>query len=236
MRATAEGVAAALIPSSGDRRSTLARAARFIKGAGRPRADRYRTWLSVYTPEMKAALYANPAIGSRTDRLAEVFAGLRHLDGVDAMLAGDVAWYLPTDLLVKMDIATMAHSLESRSPFLDWRLTEFAAKLPSSLKLRGRTTKYILKKAIADIVPPDNMHRAKQGFAVPIGGWFRGELRDFLADHILGDRFNARGLFKPAEVRRIFDDHQREAHDYAHHLWVLLMLELWFRTYMDQQG
>ena len=145
------------------------------------------------------------------------------------MLAADVAWYLPTDLLVKMDIATMAHSLESRSPFLDWRLTEFVATLPSDYKLRGRTSKYLLKKAVADLVPADNMHRPKQGFAVPIGAWFRGELKDFLADHVLSDRFRARGLFRPDAVRRIFDDHQRGARDHAHHLWVLLMLELWFR-------
>ncbi|HEX6164190.1 MAG TPA: asparagine synthase (glutamine-hydrolyzing) [Vicinamibacterales bacterium] len=236
LRALVETAAASLIPASSDRRSTPARAARFLKVAGRSRAERYRGWLSVYTPELKTALYANPAMHSPIDRLAQVFAERTDLDGVDAMLAGDVAWYLPTDLLVKMDIATMAHSLEARSPFLDWRLTEFVAKLPSRLKLKGSTTKYILKKAIADIVPPDNMHRPKMGFAVPIGGWFRGELRDFLADHILSDRFNARGLFRPAEVRRIFDDHQREAHDYAHHLWVLLMLELWFRAYMDHQG
>ena len=84
--------------------------------------------------------------------------------------AADVEWYLPTDLLVKMDIATMANSLEARSPFLDWHLTEFAAKLPSGLKVKGRTSKYILKKAVADLVPAENMHRPKQGFAVPVGG------------------------------------------------------------------
>jgi asparagine synthase (glutamine-hydrolysing) len=233
VRALAETAAASLIPSSGNRRSTLARAARFIGGAGRPRPQRYRAWLSIYTEEMKDALYASPVMRSKTDRVAAVFAGLDDLDAIDAMLAADVAWYLPTDLLPKMDIATMAHSLESRSPFLDWKLMEFAAKLPSDMKVRGRTSKYILKKAIADLVPADNMHRPKQGFAVPIAGWFRGELKDYLADHVLSERFNARGLFKPAEVRRIFDDHQRELRDHAHHLWVLLMLELWFRAFID---
>jgi asparagine synthase (glutamine-hydrolysing) len=233
LRGAAEGAAAALIPTSGNRRSTLARAARFMKGAGRPRPAMYRAFLSVFTSDMKEALYGRPDMHARTDRLAGIFAGLADLDAVDAMLAADVAWYLPTDLLVKMDIATMAHSLESRSPFLDWKLTEFVAKLPSHFKLRGRRSKYLLKKAVADLVPESNMHRPKQGFAVPIGGWFRGELRDFLADHILSDRFHARGLFRPAEVRRLYDEHQRGTHDYAHHLWVLLMLELWFRSFMD---
>ncbi len=83
----------------------------------------------------------------------------------------------------------MANSLEARSPFLDWHLTEFAARLPSTLKVHGNTSKYILKKAVADLVPADNMHRPKQGFAVPVGPWFRGELKDFLADHVLSPRF-----------------------------------------------
>jgi asparagine synthase (glutamine-hydrolysing) len=144
-------------------------------------------------------------------------------------------WYLPTDLLVKVDIATMASSLEARSPFLDWHLTEFAAKLPSEYKVKGNTSKYILKKAVAGLVPAENMHRTKQGFAVPVGAWFRGELKDYLADHILSARFSARGLFKPDAVQRLFTDHQRGAGDHAHHLWTLLMLELWFREFIDRR-
>ncbi len=234
VRRALESAARALIPASANRRSTMARAARFISGAGQPRPEMYRRFLSVYTPELKQALYLKPERHGTTDRLAAVFARLEPLDAVDAMLAADVAWYLPTDLLVKMDIATMAHSLESRSPFLDWPLTEFVARLPSDFKLRGRTSKYLLKKAVADLLPDSNMHRPKQGFAVPIGQWFRGELKDFLADHVLSNRFAARGLFRPAEVRRIFDEHQQGAYDYAHHLWVLLMLELWFRSFIDR--
>lgn len=128
----------------------------------------------------------------------------------------------------------MANSLEARSPFLDWRLMEFAARLPSRFKVKGNTSKYILKKAIADLVPAENTHRPKQGFAVPVAAWFRGELKDFLADHVLGARFQSRALFKPAAVRRLFDDHQRGAGDHAHHLWTLLMLELWFREFIDR--
>ena len=234
IRRAAESAARSLVPAGAHRRSLLTRASRFIGGASQPRPEMYRRFLSVYTPELKQALYARPERPRTTDRLSAIFAGLEPLDGVDAMLAADVAWYLPTDLLVKVDIATMAHSLESRSPFLDWQLTEFVARLPSDFKLRGRTSKYLLKKAVADLVPDTNMHRPKQGFAVPIGAWFKGELKDFLADHVLSDRFHARGLFRPAEVRRIFDEHQQGAYDYAHHLWVLLMLELWFRSFIDR--
>jgi asparagine synthase (glutamine-hydrolysing) len=233
-RALVERGARALGPLSSRRRSPIARLSRFMSAASRPRAARYREWLSVFTTDLKRELYARPYV-RHPDPIEAIFAGAPSLDAVDAMLRADVEWYLPTDLLVKMDIATMASSLEARSPFLDWRLTEFAAALPSGLKLKGRTTKYILKQAVADLVPAENMHRPKQGFAVPIGEWFRGELKEFLADHILSARFASRGLFRPEAVKRLYDDHQRGAGDHAHHLWTLLMLELWFDEFIDRR-
>jgi asparagine synthase (glutamine-hydrolysing) len=232
LRSIAEGVASGLAPWSSHRRSRISRIARFMSAASRPRAARYRNWLSVFTPDLKSEIYTSPH--PHPDALEAIFASAPSLDAVDAMLHADIEWYLPTDLLVKMDIATMANSLEARSPFLDWQLAEFAARLPSSFKVNGTTSKYILKKAVASLVPGDNMHRPKQGFAVPVGLWFRGELKDFLADHVLGSRFQERGLFKPAAVQRLFDDHQRGAGDYAHQLWTLLMLELWFREFIDR--
>jgi asparagine synthase (glutamine-hydrolysing) len=110
---------------------------------------------------------------------------------------------------------------------------EFVARLPSRFKLRGRTSKYILRRAVADLVPPANLSRGKRGFAVPIGRWFRGELRAFLSDHLLSQRAVERGLFNRATVERIIAEHQSQRADHAHHLWVLLMLELWHREFMD---
>jgi asparagine synthase (glutamine-hydrolysing) len=234
LRGAAESIGASLAPLSSNRRSPMARLSRFMSAASRPRPTRYRQWLSVFTADMKRELYAKPH-AREADPLEAIFAAAPSLDAVDAMLRADIEWYLPTDLLVKMDIATMASSLEARSPFLDWHLTEFAAKLPSAFKVKGNTSKYILKKAVAGLVPAENMHRPKQGFAVPVGAWFRGELKDFLADHVLGARFASRGLFRPDVVQRLFDDHQRGAGDHAHHLWTLLMLELWFREFIDQR-
>ena len=233
LRSGAEAAARALTPATADRRSTAARFSRFLSGASQSRAARYRAWLSVFTPELRAELYGGRSRASGIDRLLPIFERHEDLDGVDAMLAADVDWYLPTDLLVKIDIATMANSLEGRSPFLDHPLAEFVARLPSRFKVKGWTSKYILKKAVADLVPAENLHRAKQGFAVPIGAWFRGELKEMLADHLLSPRFAQRGLFEPRVVQRLFDDHQQGRGDYAHHLWVLLMLELWFRCYID---
>ena len=233
VRALAEEAARRLTPATAHRQSMTSRFARFLSGASQSRAARYRSWLSVFTAEQKARLYGGRKRASGIDRVAPIFARGEDLDPVDAMLAADVEWYLPTDLLVKMDIATMANSLEGRSPFLDHPLAEFVARLPSRFKLRGTTSKYLLKKALAGLVPPENLHRRKQGFAVPIGPWLRGELRETLADHILSPRFAQRGLFDAGAIQRLFDDHQRGHADYAHHLWVLLMLELWFREYID---
>ncbi len=233
VRSVLERATRSAMPASSNRRSTLARVARFVAGASRPRAARYRAWLSAFTPDLRAELYGAPSRCPSSDRLDAIFAEHADLDAVDVMLAADVEWYLPSDLLVKMDIATMANSLEARSPFLDRHLAEFAARLPSNWKLRGTTSKYLLKKMVADLVPAENLHRRKQGFAVPLGAWLRGELREMLADHVLGARFAQRGLFRQNVVRRLFDDHQAGRGDYAHHLWVLLMLELWFRTYID---
>jgi asparagine synthase (glutamine-hydrolysing) len=236
MRRAAERALAAMLPPSAERRSFVSRLKRLVKAASGTPAERYAGWVGVFSEDLKRELVQPSWRSAATMRcLAEMFGRLEGLDAVDMFLAADTNWYLPTDLLVKMDIATMANSLEARSPFLDHHLVEFVARLPSRLKLNGRTTKYILRQAVADLVPADNLSRPKRGFAVPIGRWFRGELREFAADHLLGRRAAERGLFNPAVVSRLVDEHQSGRADHAHHLWVLLMLELWHREFMDAQ-
>jgi len=141
--------------------------------------------------------------------------------------------YLPNDLLVKVDIATMAVSLEARSPFLDHHLIEFAASLPEKFKLRGLTTKYLLKKILRKLLPSENISRRKMGFGVPIGHWFRGTMQPFLREVLLSERALSRGLFKPEVVRSLIDQHARSERDHSHQLWTFLMLELWFQRFID---
>ncbi len=141
--------------------------------------------------------------------------------------------YLPNDLLVKMDIASMTVSLEARSPFLDHRLMEFAASLPENLKLRRLKTKYLLKRVLKQLVPEENLSRRKMGFGVPIGHWFRGSLKSFLRETLLSDTASNRGLFKPEAVRNLIDQHLTHKADHSHRLWSLLMLELWFQRFID---
>jgi asparagine synthase (glutamine-hydrolysing) len=155
-------------------------------------------------------------------------------DLVDAMLETDVNHYLPDDLLVKMDVATMAHSLEARSPFLDHRFLEFVARIPSALKLRGGQGKYLLKRALRGTVPDAVLDRPKMGFGVPLGDWLRGSLRELLLDTLLSDRALGRGYFRPAAVRQMVDRHLAGGNEYQYVLWDQLLLELWLRTFIDR--
>jgi asparagine synthase (glutamine-hydrolysing) len=141
--------------------------------------------------------------------------------------------YLPNDLLVKVDIATMAVSLEARSPFLDHHVIEFAASLPEQLKLRRLTTKYLLKKVLRQLLPSENLDRRKMGFGVPIGHWFRGKMEPFLREVVLSEKALKRGLFRPDAVKQLIELHTRGERDYSHQLWTLLMLELWFQRFID---
>jgi asparagine synthase (glutamine-hydrolysing) len=136
---------------------------------------------------------------------------------------------------VKVDIATMAHGLEGRSPMLDHEFMEFAASLPSGMKLRGDTTKHILKRAVRGLLPPDIIDRPKKGFGVPLDTWFRHELRDLSGDLLLDGRLARRGYVKPAMVRRLLEEHWQGTAAWHNQLWSLLMLESWHRMFIDER-
>ncbi len=153
---------------------------------------------------------------------------------VDAMLDVDVNHYLPDDLLVKMDVATMAHSLEARSPFLDHKVMEFMARVPANDKLRGRETKRLLKAALRGIIPDEVLDRPKMGFGIPLAQWLRGSLKEMLLDAVLSPRALNRGYFRPEAVREMVADHMQGGNRYRYMLWDLLMLERWHQVFIDR--
>ncbi len=156
------------------------------------------------------------------------------LGPTERLMYTDLRSYLPECLMTKMDIASMANSLEARSPFLDHKVMEFAFALPENMKLRGYGgTKWILKEAFKDMLPPKIYRRGKMGFGIPLGAWFRGELKGFWADACLSGKALGRGYFNPEAVRGLWDEHQRGARDHGYRLWALLMLELWHRQFAD---
>jgi asparagine synthase (glutamine-hydrolysing) len=230
-----------LLPCSGRRTSLLYRGRRFLDGLTASPERRYARWFCHFHGERKEELLSPEFRGALdgADALDVLLGAYRESDApdfADAMLGVDAGLYLPDDLLVKVDIASMAHSLEARSPFLDHEFMEFAATIPSNLKLRGRTKKYILKRALADLVPAEVLHRPKKGFAVPIEHWLRHTLKDLAYDTLLSSRAQARGYFRPEVVQRYLDEHTRGRSSWHNLLWNLLMLELWHRTYLDGDG
>jgi asparagine synthase (glutamine-hydrolysing) len=226
------------VPSSKGIRDPFRRAERFLSVAGQQQAHRYAGWMSYFTAEDKRRLCA-PEFLNQASSLAtatwfeEMFASSGAKHPADAAMSVDVRSYLPYDLLVKVDIASMANSLEGRSPFLDHEVMEFAARLPAKMKLRGRAGKYLLKKTFSDLLPPENVDRPKMGFGVPVGKWFRGPLKDLLRDSLLSEESTRRGYFIPAEVKKLVDDHIEERADHSAKLWNLLMLEMWHREVVE---
>jgi asparagine synthase (glutamine-hydrolysing) len=155
------------------------------------------------------------------------------LDPVSTLQHIDMETYLPDDILAKVDRTSMAVSLESRVPLLDHRLLEFVATIPSSLKLKGGTGKYILKRAMASRLPAEILSRRKMGFGVPLGAWFRGELRDMTHDLLLEPRTRQRGIFRTSWVEGLLRDHESRRRDCSARLWAMLCLELWMRRWAD---
>jgi asparagine synthase (glutamine-hydrolysing) len=127
----------------------------------------------------------------------------------------------------------MANSLEARCPFLDQELVEFAARIPSDLKLRGLTKKYILKEALKGLVPKEIILRKKHGFGVPVGRWFRNELKDYVRDILLSPQALRRGYFNEEILQQLIDEHQSGRRDHGHRLWTLLTFEIWHRVFID---
>jgi asparagine synthase (glutamine-hydrolysing) len=205
-------------------RSGAFRAARFLETAAAPAAERYARTLEVFSPALRHALWEADV----RPRTAADLLGPAAAPGIAGLQLLDVATYLPGDLLPKADIASMAHSLELRSPLLDHEVLELGLALPESLKVQGRRQKVALRHAFADDLPPEVASRGKKGFGVPIGRWLRGELREPARDLLLGDR----GLFRRGVVERLLDEHESGRRDHAHRLWCLLMLELWLRTHV----
>lgn len=153
-------------------------------------------------------------------------------DPLDRMLAVDVAHYLPDDLLTKVDIASMACSLEGRSPFLDHELMQFAASLPADLKVRGNSKKVALRSAMRGWIPDEILDSPKRGFRPPIADWFRGELRDHAREVLLDPATAQRGYFQTDRVEALLDRHASGVADHAQGIWTLLMFELWHREFV----
>ena len=200
---------------------------------------RYLSTVSFFGPDEKEGLFS-PAFEGALGK--DLRYGERYITDLFKVPAGqdlmgklsyvDFRSYLPECLMTKMDIASMANSLETRSPLLDQKVIEFAFRLPSRLKLKGvNGTKWILKETFKDMLPRQIYKRGKMGFGIPLGPWFRGELKDYWAGTCLSSKALERGYFNKEYLFRLWDEHQSGARDHGYKLWALLMLELWHKEF-----
>ena len=225
------------LPAGGDVQSITNRTRRLAGTLALDGPARYAQYMSWFELAHREALYTDvfaraTSLGA-DEVIAATWAQASGGDVVDKMLEVDVATYLAGDLIPKIDIATMAHGLEARSPLLDHELMEFAASIPASLKVRGAEKKWILREAMRGWLPDDILDRPKQGFTVPMSSWLRGDLRAWSRDVLLDRTTLQRGYFEPAAVRRLLDRHDGGADGEAKRIWSLVMLELWHREYVD---
>jgi asparagine synthase (glutamine-hydrolysing) len=217
------------LPEATGYRAGVKRARRFLHAAAKPLPLAYFDWVRVFSAETSAAL-----TGQHADTAGTRFAAHVAGDGesVAALLDANFTTYLPGDLLVKTDRASMAVSLETRAPFLDPALMTLAAGLPFNMKLHGATTKHVLKTAARGLLSDAIIDRPKHGFGVPVGAWLRDDSRA-VRDLLLSPEARARGLLAPAAVEALIAEHVRGTRDHAGRLWLLLTLESWHRLFID---
>jgi asparagine synthase (glutamine-hydrolysing) len=220
-------------------RSVRTRLCRLAKFISLDDGDRYVNSVLVFDARARNALLApgflEPgAVGAAERMLIGAWAELDGAHDIDRMMGVDVASYLPGDLLVKLDVAAMAHSVETRSPFLDHRLMEFAAALPLGLKLDRSGSKALLRSALRGVLPEEVLTRRKAGFAVPLGSWLRRELRGLPAELMLDPAAATGEYLDPQSIRLLIGEHERGVADHSMRLWTLMMLEMWHREVLTR--
>lgn len=226
------GIAAEMATSRFQPRSVIAHRARAVRRLStRDRIGRHIDRMTIMPLNVRIELLGSSVQADREAYLRDAVTG-DEPDVVRALLTMDLTTYLPEDLLVKMDRATMAHSLEARSPLLDQQVVELAQALPTSFKIQGRDTKIVLRKAAAKILPPELINRPKRGFAVPVDTWFREQLGEVFADLVLGPDGRSRDHLDVRVAARLLEQHRSGRIAHGHRLWLLLAFELWARTWL----
>lgn len=207
---------------------------RFLTHVEKSPAERHQTWFGMFSPAELDKLISPSWTGPRPpssvifNPLPPILEGARFDEVLAEMLYLDFRMYLEDNLLVKVDRASMACSLEMRTPFLDHRLIEFVAGLPTNLKMRGFKSKYILKKAVEKWLPHKIVYRQKRGFTVPIASWLRNELRPLVADSLGEEKLKRQGLFNVEFVRQLIREHSAAQADHRKALWTLFCFQLWY--------
>ncbi len=225
------------MPSSTRQKSRLRQWKRFVEMLAQPSARRYLEWIAIFHQTRRESLYSESFADAlpETDPMDFLTAALARSDRRDSLTAfslADLVTYLPCDLMTKVDIASMAHGLECRQPFLDYRVVELAARMPRQQKFRLGRGKRILRTVFQDLLPESIQRRPKMGFGVPLDTWFRRELKDYVQEVLLDKSTLSRGYFRPEAVVQLITEHQEGRFNHGYRLWSLLIWELWQRTWI----
>jgi asparagine synthase (glutamine-hydrolysing) len=220
-----------MLPTALSRRTRIKHAKRFLRSTSGDPVQRYAEFIRHANGEDINQIWTGPTSADELTQFRTAFANADGPTRMDRLMNVDVDTYLPDDLLVKVDRATMAHSMEARSPFLDHEFVEFAARIPAKYKWRRGKKKWLLKQAFKSELPEQVLTRSKHGFSVPVHEWFRGELREFARKRL--NRLGARFGFDRYGLHEKLEAHISRQADNGYHLWDLVMLELWYERYID---
>jgi asparagine synthase (glutamine-hydrolysing) len=214
---------------------------KFLSGLGLPAELRHAAWLGSFEADELQSLLAPEAWQQveTDDVFSDVRGYVRAAGGRDWLgtaLYLDAKLYLQDEVLVKVDRASMACSLEVRCPFLDTAVVTFATRLPATSKLRRMTTKYLLKRSLRNLLPADILHRPKKGFGVPLGFWIRGDLRALFREMLDASRLKNQGLFRVEAVERVLSEHLAGRRDHRKRLWNLFVFQMWYDKYLESGG
>jgi asparagine synthase (glutamine-hydrolysing) len=226
-----------LLPPSPKKKGPVNKLKRFVEGSALPERLRHFRWSSFLTEVSKQDLYTDELKqsvnhGDTCSRFTAYLDTCGEADPTWQEQFADVKTYLADDILVKVDRMSMANSLEARTPYLDYRVAEFAAGLPPGLKLKGLQTKYLLKRCMGAKLPPSILKRKKEGFSIPMKNWLQHELRPMMEDVLSPSRLKQEGLFNSAYIEKLKADHLNGTANYSHQLWSLMVFEIWQDTYL----
>ena len=231
------GPLAGLIPETPGKRSNLRRLKRLTYPATDSAEQWYMGWMQQFRTETHSNAFTSSFAasveedGGWDDHMAVAFGGMADSSSANSARWVDSTTYLPGDLMVKADRMSMAHGLEVRSPFLDHHLMEFASTIPGEHAYQGRAGKQILKRAYADLIPPEISNRKKAGFTVPVGEWINGPLKEMARELLMSPSAEVQKVVRPEFIRQMIDEHASRRHSHAVRLWNLVCLETWTKTF-----
>ncbi len=230
---------AAWLPPTEKKKGLINRIKRFVEGSHLPEDLEHTRWMTFLAEEEKAKFYSEDVVMARNGRTAydfmrQYFRKAATRDPLNRQLYVDIKTYLVDDILVKVDRMSMAVSLEARVPFLDHRVVEFSARVPGEYKLNKNRTKIILKEALKELLPPEIIHRGKEGFSIPIKSWIKKELKPLMLDVLSPETIKRDRLFNPAYVQRLIDEHLANKENHSHRLWALMVFHIWKSIYLDR--